>query len=76
MTKLPAITGERLIKALERSGFSVLRKKGSHVYLLHDDGRATVVPVHKSETLGRGLLKKIMRDTELTREALLKLLAG
>jgi predicted RNA binding protein YcfA (HicA-like mRNA interferase family) len=34
--------------------------------LVAADGRATVVPVHARETIGRGLLAKILRDTELT----------
>ncbi|MDV2989080.1 MAG: type II toxin-antitoxin system HicA family toxin [Dehalogenimonas sp.] len=74
MSRIPALTGERLIKALSKAGFSILRQRGSHVYLAHTDGRATVVPVHKGETIGRGLMKKIMRDTELSQAELLKLL--
>jgi predicted RNA binding protein YcfA (HicA-like mRNA interferase family) len=74
MSRIPALTGERLIKALSKAGFSILRQRGSHVYLAHTDGRATVVPVHKGETIGRGLMKKIMRDTDLSQAELLKLL--
>ena len=51
MTKLPALTGDEVIKALGKAGFQVLRQKGSHAYLKHSDGRATVVPVHKSESI-------------------------
>ena len=74
MSKVPSLTGEQVVKALGRAGFQVLRQKGSHVYLKHDDGRATVVPVHKGESVGRGLLRKIMQDTEISREEFLKLL--
>lgn len=74
MTRLPSLTGEQVIKALGKTGFQVLRQKGSHVYLKHFDGRATVVPVHKGESIGRGLVRKIMQDTELSREEFLKLL--
>jgi len=42
--------------------------------LKHSDGRTTVVPVHKGEEIGRGLLKKIIKDVKLTREEFLKLL--
>ncbi len=38
------------------------------------DGRATVVPVHAGETLGPGLISKILRDTDLSREELQRLL--
>ena len=68
MTKLPALTGEQVIKALGKIGFQELRRRGSHVYLKHVDGRATVVPVHKGETVGPGLFRKMIRDSELSRE--------
>ncbi|MEK7353216.1 MAG: type II toxin-antitoxin system HicA family toxin [Chloroflexota bacterium] len=68
MTRLPTLTGDRIIKALAKAGFIVDRQRGSHVYLKHPDGRATVVPVHKGESVGRGLVSKILRDTDLDRE--------
>jgi predicted RNA binding protein YcfA (HicA-like mRNA interferase family) len=74
MTRLPSLTGEQVVKALGKAGFQVLRQRGSHVYLKHPDGRATVVPVHKGESVGRGLVRKIMQDAELSREEFLKLL--
>lgn len=74
MTRLPVLTGDEIIKALGKAGFQVLRQKGSHVYLKHADGRATVVPVHKGESVGRGLLRKIMQDAELSREEFLRLI--
>jgi predicted RNA binding protein YcfA (HicA-like mRNA interferase family) len=74
MTRLPSLSGERIVQALAKAGFEMYRRKGSHIYLKHPDGRATVVPVHKGESLGRGLLRKIIRDTDLTREEFLKLL--
>lgn len=40
----------------------------------HKDGRATVVPVHSSETLGPGLLNKILKSCEISREDLISIL--
>jgi predicted RNA binding protein YcfA (HicA-like mRNA interferase family) len=74
MTTLPSITGKELITALAKAGFNVARVKGSHHFLQHADGRSTVVPVHSGETIGPGLLSKILRDCELNREQLHKLL--
>jgi len=51
-----------------------VRIKGSHHFLRHQDGRATVVPVHAGETTGPGLLGKILRDCELTRDEFASLL--
>ena len=68
MTKLPRPSGKELVAALGRIGFEVIRIRGSHHYLRHTDGRATVVPVHAGETVGPGLMTKILHDCELTRE--------
>jgi predicted RNA binding protein YcfA (HicA-like mRNA interferase family) len=62
------------MRALERIGFLVARVRGSHVILVHDDGRSTVVPVHRGETLGPGILLKIARDVDLSRHELIDLL--
>ena len=70
MTALPRVGGRELIKALGRGGFEVVLIKGSHHVLRHVDGRITVVPVHGSETIGPGLLAKILRDCDVTPEAL------
>jgi len=74
MTKLPVLTGKALIAALRRVGFEVIRVKGSHHYLRHPDGRSTVVAVHAGETIGSGLMAKILRDCELSRDDLQRLL--
>lgn len=74
--KLRPIAPEKVIRALERAGFERIRQRGSHVFLKHPDGRATVVPVHKGEDIGRGLLRKIMKDAKLTREEFLELIEG
>ena len=68
MTTFPSITGSRLIRALRKLDFEVLRVKGSHHFLKHQDGRCTVVPLHRGETIGRGLLAQILRDCDITRE--------
>jgi predicted RNA binding protein YcfA (HicA-like mRNA interferase family) len=74
MSRTPRLTGGELIAALGKAGFSVLRAKGSHHFLRHEDGRSTVVPVHSGETIGPGLLHKILRDCQMTAEQLSRLL--
>jgi len=39
MTKLPQLSGKELINIFSKVGFKVVRQKGSHVFLRHDDGR-------------------------------------
>jgi predicted RNA binding protein YcfA (HicA-like mRNA interferase family) len=74
MSKYPRLTGKQLIAALNKLGFEVIRIKGSHHFLRHEDGRSTVIPVHAGETVGPGLFSKIMRDCDVTREQLHDLL--
>jgi predicted RNA binding protein YcfA (HicA-like mRNA interferase family) len=66
MTRLPRLKGKELLRILERAGFRIIRTKGSHTFVRHEDGRATVVPVHAGETIGPGLLRAILRDVEMT----------
>lgn len=68
MPRLPRLRGREVIAALRRAGFVVLRVKGSHHFMQHPDGRRTVVPVHAGETIGPGLLNKILKDVEIEAE--------
>lgn len=68
MPRLLRLRGREVIAALRRAGFEVLRTRGSHHFLRHQDGRQTVVPVHAGETIGPGLLGKILKDVEMEAE--------
>lgn len=74
MPPLPLLTARHIIAALERAGFLVVRQKGSHVRLQHPDGRVVTVPDHRGQPVGRGLLRKILRDAELSRDEFVDLL--
>jgi predicted RNA binding protein YcfA (HicA-like mRNA interferase family) len=73
MTRLPRLRGSDLIGVLKRAGFELTRIRGSHHFLRHGDGRTTVVPVHGSEVIGPGLLRKILRDCDMTLDEFHKL---
>jgi predicted RNA binding protein YcfA (HicA-like mRNA interferase family) len=66
MSRNPRVTGTELIAILRGFGFEVVRIRGSHHFLRHDDGRVTVIPVHSGEIIGPGLLLKILRDCKLS----------
>jgi len=70
VSDFPSLSGERLVKALRKQGFALVRVKGSHHFLRHADGRCTVVPVHRGETIGPGLLARILRDCDLPKDDL------
>jgi predicted RNA binding protein YcfA (HicA-like mRNA interferase family) len=62
MTKLPRLRGRKLIAALRKAGFQLVRVRGSHHFLQHADGRVTVLPVHAGEHIGPGLLLSVAED--------------
>ena len=66
MTRLPRFTGNKVIATLAKAGFESSRVKGSHHFLQHPDGRATVVPVHSGETIGLVSWQRFYADCELT----------
>ncbi len=74
MTKITPLKPEKLLRLLSHLGFHAVRRKGSHIFLQHSDGRATVVPFHKGEEIGRGLIRKVIADAKLSREEFLKAL--
>jgi len=50
---LPQISAKELIKILKKINFKIIRQKGSHIFLKHQDGRTTIIPDHSGEKLDR-----------------------
>ena len=70
--KLPVVSGRQVISVLERIGYRVVRQRGSHVRLRDETNPnhlPLTVPDHK--TLKPGLLRRILRDSELTVDELI-----
>lgn len=67
--RLPVLSGERLVKALERAGWTTVRQRGSHVRMKHPDRKVSLtVPLHRE--LKRGTLAGILNDAGLDAEQL------
>jgi predicted RNA binding protein YcfA (HicA-like mRNA interferase family) len=71
--KVSVVSGKRLLKMLRAIGFEVTRIDGSHHALRHPDGRATTVPVHGNEDIGRPLLLRILDQAGLSKDDYLTL---
>ncbi len=72
--RLPSLKAKDIIRCLEQFGFREVRRKGSHRIFQHEDGRSTVVPHHGSEDIGRGLLRAILRESDIPLDDFLKVL--
>lgn len=66
--RLPQLSTRQLIRRLEHHGFTLERQSGSHAVYRHPDGRWTTVPIHGKRDIGRGLLRRILKDAALTPE--------
>jgi len=68
MTKLPRnIKPLVMIKFLEKLGFERGKGKGSHIRMIHPDGRWTQVAVHPGP-IPAGTLKKIITQSGLVEQ--------
>lgn len=68
MTRLPVIDFKTMEKVLLRIGFHAIRRKGSHVFYRHPDGRTTTLPDHQGRDLSRPLIREILREIDITPE--------
>ena len=71
--KLPLIDGQKMIKILILKGFKPIRQRSSHVQLKNDKGIVVTVSVHSGKVINIGLLNKILRDAEISREEYIEL---
>lgn len=70
MGRLAQLTGERLVRALVKLGWTVKRQSGSHVVLgLQGQGSVTV-PVHRGKTLKEGTARGILKSAGVSEEEL------
>ena len=72
MPPLPVVSGDELVRALRRRGYVWERTAGSHMILVHRTGVTLSVPRHRE--LGRGLLRRLIRDAGVSVEELLEVL--
>lgn len=75
MPKIPQVKAKDLVKVVRMLGFKFRDQSGSHAVFVHPDGRKTTIPVHPTETIGIGLLTKIIKkDLQITKEEFVRIL--
>ncbi len=73
--KLPVISGKDAVRVFGKLGYVKVRQSGSHIQMKHVSDRSKkplTIPNHN--VLGKGLLRKLLRDAEITTEDLIELL--
>ena len=74
--KLPrGVSGDRVVRALERAGYKVMRQRGSHVRLRHDGPPAHTITVPLHDLLKAGTLHGILAEVAQVRSVSIASLA-
>ena len=74
MSKVPSLSYDRIIRALQRDGWVVVRQKGSHVRLLKHTPAETLkltIPAHRP--VKRSTLSHILKQAKLSVDAFVAL---
>jgi len=74
LPKISPISADKLIKVLEREGFTVVRQKGSHIIMINAKKNRIVIPMHPGKEVKPGLTRAILKEAGITREEFQKLL--
>ena len=74
MTKVPSLMYEKVVRALQRDGWVVVRQKGSHIRLqkhLRNETLKLTIPAHRP--IKRSTLAQILKQAQLSIEEFLNL---
>ena len=74
MTKVPNLGYEKVVKALQRDGWVVVRQKGSHIRLqkhLHAEVLKLAIPAHRP--IKRSTLSHILKQARISVDKFLEL---
>ena len=73
MPKLPHVSGQQVLRALERLGFQKVRQSGSHV-VMKRESKGCVVPMHAEIKVGT--LAGVLRQAEVSPDEFIDALRG
>lgn len=73
MSKVPSLNYDKVIKALQRDGWVIVRQRGSHIRLqkhLGNDVLKIIVPAHKP--IKRSTLSHILKQARISLDDFIK----
>jgi predicted RNA binding protein YcfA (HicA-like mRNA interferase family) len=65
---MASIQARRMIRALVRLGYTLVRASGSHHVLVKAGRPRVVIPVHRGTVLKEGLARGILKDAGITED--------
>ena len=73
MARLPVVSGKQAVRAFERDGWVIVRRKGSHV-ALEKVGHPLTLAIPDHRELDRGTLRGLIKASGLTVDEFTRLL--
>jgi predicted RNA binding protein YcfA (HicA-like mRNA interferase family) len=67
------LSADKVVKALKRAGFRIVRQSGSHIHLWNNESR-TLVTVPNHSELAKGTLNSIIKQSKLDRDEFMALI--
>jgi len=65
MPSLPVLSGRKAVRAFERLGWQIARRRGSHIIMVKDGEMTTLsIPDHKE--VAKGTLRSLIRAAGIT----------
>jgi len=74
LPKISPLDSKKLIKTLQKTGFKIIRQKGSHLIMMDDRKTRIVLPVHPGKDIKPQLIRAIIKEAGLSRTDFFKLL--
>ena len=71
MTKVPELSHQRVVRALERAGF-VLRRQGKHISMYHSEKNVVAI-IPRQNPVKRSTLAHILKQIDISVEEFRKL---
>jgi predicted RNA binding protein YcfA (HicA-like mRNA interferase family) len=73
--KLPVVSGAKAARAFERLGYEIVRQRSSHIRMRHlSDPRRLPLSIPDHRELKPGLLRRLLRDANISVEEFCRLL--
>ncbi|MCK6462394.1 MAG: type II toxin-antitoxin system HicA family toxin [Candidatus Pacebacteria bacterium] len=68
MSKLPVLTSKKLIKIIEKLGFQLDHKTGSHFIFYNQENKKRVTVPYHSKDLPKGTILSILKQAGITKD--------
>lgn len=64
--KIPRVSANKVIRVLERTGFTMVRQSGSYKIYKNKEGVRVTIPYHSGKIIHPKIIKNILKDADLT----------